>query len=706
MATTTASRRDVLRLSAAAAVAVTLSACSSAGEGGGSGGTGGRASGKAPPTGKGSLTKPPKVPRRLKEAPALAKRVRSGDLPPLAKRSPEQPYVVPHRWLSPGKYGGGLLLIGTSTEDGSNKEFMYGHSLLRWLNDGLDIGPGLVHSWEPNADSTEWTLHFRKGMRWSDGKPWTTADIMYWWQDLVLNKEHPEVPPDDVRSGTDTLAKFTAPDDHTLVLTFDAPAPVLPERLAAWVNRGNGATWMQPKHYVSQFHPKYNKAITSKSWFNTHDDKANWATNPDCPTMTGWRLATYREGRAVTFERNPYYWAVAPDGCQLPYLDTLTFTTVVDPQVRKLQVTEGKVDYCHGPFVGIGLPDVSSLKRSSKRSGMQVHLWNSGSGTGTLFFFNYDYPDAKLRTLIRNPKFRQALSYAYDREEVRKSVYFNTGEKTTGTTHPTAYEYLVNDTGRKTYARWRDSYLTYDPDKAKSMLDDLGVVDRDGDGKRELPDGSRLRITLDYPADTDRTNIVKNDVIKKNWRAIGIDTELNPVPPTTFGERWEAGRLMSYTTWEVSDTPLIYPAPVVPVPPAHWAPLHAQGFALQTADPGKLKAQAHEDPWKRQPPWLLAEPDTPIDRLWKLYRKGRVETDRMKQIRLLWEIYKVHIEEGPFLMGCVADAPQVTVVHKDLRNVPARESLAAGGWVNAWTHPTPAVYDPEAFYWTNPDQHT
>jgi peptide/nickel transport system substrate-binding protein len=126
---------------------------------------------------------------------------------------------------------------------------------------------------------------------------------------------------------------------------------------------------------------------------------------------------------------------------------------------------------------------------------------------------------------------------------------------------------------------------------------------------------------------------------------------------------------------------------------------------LQTADPKKLEEQAGQDPWKRQPPWLLAEEGTPIDRLWKLYARARIEPDRMEQIRLLWEIYKIHIEEGPFFMGCVANTPQVMAVHEDLRNVPRRENLAAGGWVNAWTHPTPAVYDPEAFYWENPDQH-
>ena len=131
---------------------------------------------------------------------------------------------------------------------------------------------------------------------------------------------------------------------------------------------------------------------------------------------------------------------------------------MVDPQVRKLQVTQGKVDYCHGPFVGIGLPDVSALKQASKRSGMQVRFWDSGSGTGSMFFFNYDYPDEKMRKLIRKPEFRQALSHAYNRADARKSIYFNTGELTTGTLSPKATSSSSTPQGEETYARWRDSY--------------------------------------------------------------------------------------------------------------------------------------------------------------------------------------------------------------------------------------------------------
>jgi peptide/nickel transport system substrate-binding protein len=71
----------------------------------------------------------------------------------------------------------------------------------------------------------------------------------------------------------------------------------------------------------------------------------------------------------------------------------------------------------------------------------------------------------------------------------------------------------------------------------------------------------------------------------------------------------------------------------------------------------------------------------------------------MKQIQLTWEIEKVHITEGPFFMGCVTNYPGAIVIKKDLGNVPRKENLAHGGLFGPWGHPTPAVYDPECYFW-------
>ncbi len=707
-------RRSLLYGSAVAAGGAALAACSSGdgGSGAGSGSGTGSSGEPAAPTGKGSEAKPLPKPAKFAESPLLAEQVKAGKLPAVEERLPENPYVLPHRWTVTGNYGGTMQMVQGKSESSAVKEYMYGGSPLRFLNDGLDIGPGLVETWESNADASEWTFNFRKGLKWSDGKPWTTESILYWWEDLVQNEDHPFTPPDDVRSGKDTVAKLTCPDDTTMVLTFDAPAPVTPERIAAWVNQyaetGTlGPLWMLPKHYVQQFHPKYNTAIKAGSdWFSNHDLKADFQRNPDCPTMTGWRGKAYREGQSLTLERNPFYWVVDKEGKQLPYIDEVNFTVVKDEQVQKLNMTQGKYDYIHGGHHPIVLGDVSTFKQAEAKTGVRLRFWDSGSGTGSMLFFNYDHPDAKLRALFRNNKFQKALSHAVNRAEIRKAIYYDTGEATTGTLSVKGVIFNVNDEGKKLYEQWRDLAVKYDVALAKSMLDEIGVVDKNGDGKREHPDGSPLKISLDFQADTGSENLRKNEFLKRDWEAIGLDVQLSPSPPEAWGDRWKNSEFQTTTTWEIGDNQiLVYPGWVIPVEPSHWAPMHGQAFILQTGDPKKIEAEAKIDPWKRTPRWILPEEGSPIAKLYDFYAQARVEADAMKRNQLLWEIVKVHINEGPFMMGFVSNYPRTVLVRDGLKNVPMKENLALGGFVNPWIQPSPAVYDPESYFWDKPEEH-
>ncbi|HVX45366.1 MAG TPA: ABC transporter substrate-binding protein, partial [Mycobacteriales bacterium] len=464
---------------------------------------------------------------------------------------------------------------------------------------------------------------------------------------------------------------------------------------------------MFPKHYLKQFHPKYNKSVP-KDWDITGglwEQKADWIRNPDCPTLTGFRCKSFDNNKGSTLERNPYYYAVTKDGDQLPYIDEINITIFQDAQIIKLQAQQGKFDFCMGMFNQIDLSDVSALSKSAGTGNYRIEMWDSGSGTATMFFLNYDYPEKKYRDLFRDKRFRQAISHLWDRETARKALYFQTGETTTGTMGPKASSFHVQPEGPKIYQQWRDAYKKLDVGKAKSLFAELGLKDTDGDGYVEFPDGSKLTVEIPYSADISTTYAAADDQLVSDAKKAGLRMTRRPIPPQSYGDQWASGQLMSHTNWEISNGIVLQQAKwLMPLESSRWGPLEGNWYS--SLGTGTENTEKNVSPWKRHPPRLEPEPGGPVARMWDLYGKAKRSPDTTTQDHLIWEIMKIHISDGPFFMGTIADYPQPTLVHKDLRNVPSRDNLTQKGVTNTWSLPCPAVYDPEIFYWSNPDEHT
>jgi peptide/nickel transport system substrate-binding protein len=673
----------------------------------------------APTTAPAATAAPAMDASKFKEAPMLAEMVAAGTLPPVDERLPKNPYTPPHAWLTTGKYGGTLRKAYNNNWGitGFIAEMQYGHSPLRWLKDGLAIGPGFVESWESNADASEWTFKIREGIKWSDGQPFTTKDIMYWWEYTVGgNGKEAEFgdlkpinsPPDEARSGNNTLMTLNAPDDYTFEMVFDAPAPLTADRLAMWTNMFIGPAWVMPRHYLEQFNPILTK--TNTDW-ETHQQKFNH-NNPDIPRLGGWKLTTFEDGVRAVWERNPYYWVVDSEGNQLPYIDRINVQALKDKEIEKLSYTSGQVDHAH--FHGQGLADIQSLREAEPTSNLEVRFWDSGSGTGSLYFFSLDVQDAKLREAFRDKAFRQALSMAYNRADVQKAVYFGLGELTTGTMSPKAIEYNINDQGKAAFAEWRDSFVKYDPAAAEAMLDEAGYK-KGADGKRTMKDGSPLAIQVTIgsnEAQPGNEHLSKNERLVRDWQAIGLNAELTVLPSEGFDEKWRTGEIPMKTAWEVGDGPnhLVYPSWVVADEPERWAPLHGRGYSLRGT--AAEKEQLDISPWERTPPRINDGEDdayAPIADIHKIYDQSKLEPDAMKRHQLVWDMIKIHVAEGPFFVGTINNPPRIILVKKGLMNVPTREDLlkeGLGGFVNPWIIPSPSVYDPETWYWDDPAAHS
>ncbi|MFW6271263.1 MAG: ABC transporter substrate-binding protein, partial [Bacillota bacterium] len=221
------------------------------------------------------------------EAPILKEMVNGGELPAVEERLPEEPLEI-EPWHEVGKYGGTWRRVTTYEDIADMRLAMYGFSLLKY-DDNLDVVPGLAKDWEVNEVKTEWTIYLRSGLKWSDGEPFTVDDILFWWEDMAKNSEHPQPVPEFMVNGgkAATIEKL---DSYTFKVIYEKPTPIFHYHLAMWTNGGLGAYIAAPEHYLKQFHPDYTDDFDN---YEEMEEKQEWWRNPECPVVTAWKVTQY-----------------------------------------------------------------------------------------------------------------------------------------------------------------------------------------------------------------------------------------------------------------------------------------------------------------------------------------------------------------------------------------------------------------------------
>ena len=160
--------------------------------------------------------------------------------------------------------------------------------------------PNLISSWEYSADAKELILHFRKGIKWSDGEPLTVDDYLFWFNDMVLDQDIKVAPPTEVYPDGKfmTINKI---DDYTLKLVFPVSQPTFLELHG--MNYGKSAHYVVPAHYLKQFHPKYNKEVKDNKALLDHYN--NWHHYPEYPVFMAWKTGRVRAGPAWRLRAQP-----------------------------------------------------------------------------------------------------------------------------------------------------------------------------------------------------------------------------------------------------------------------------------------------------------------------------------------------------------------------------------------------------------------
>jgi peptide/nickel transport system substrate-binding protein len=458
---------------------------------------------------------------KYKEAPALAELVKAGKLPPVDKRLPENPLVVPVVEKT-GEYGGVWRRAFLGPADYNNYVRVVFDALFRFSPDGAKIEPKIAESAEPSADFKVWTLKLRKGSKWSDGQPFGADDILFWYNDVLLNKELTPTLPGWIKSPDGTAAKVENVDDNTVRFTYAAPATLFLTAVANQDGADRTFAMFLPGHYLKKFHPTYTpkadveaaaKAAGFKSWTELFANKnAPWE-NPERPTMGAWSPSSRASDPVLTLKRNPYYIGVDKDGNQLPYLDEVRFTYFADVQALNLAAIAGNFDMQERHIIMTNYP---VLKDQEKTGKYRVITWPTFGGADAVIAINQTYTaDPEMGKVMAQKDFRVALSLAINRDQIKESVFLGLGEPRQPVPAPW-HPYYPGD-------EWARKWTAFDRAQANKMLDGIGLAKKDGNGIRLLPSGKPATIEISVvPAFGAWPDVAL--LVSKDWEAVGVKT--------------------------------------------------------------------------------------------------------------------------------------------------------------------------------------
>lgn len=605
----------------------------------------------------------PMVVQAYSEAPGLDKLVQDKKLDPVDKRLPEKPEVITPVEKS-GKYGGTLRTAMRSNNDHNAILRVIGNQgLTRWTMDFNGVVPNVAESWTLSPDGTEYTFKLRKGMRWSDGAPFTADDILFSMNDLIGNKDFFKQPPSQYVV-KDKLVETAKVDDYTVKMKFAGPNLSFVEQLSTPL--GQHPTFYA-KHYCSKFHPKYNpkvadevKAAGTQDWpalmrvkCGDIEVPTRWG-NPERPVLDPWVIKEPYGGSAtkVVLERNPYFWQVDKEGKQLPYLDRVQFSIISEVETIVLAAINGQLDWQHRHVFPIQNRPI--LVDNATKGGYKVMNLASLNANTVGLWLNWTSKNPEIRKLIRSKDFRIALSLGTDRREVNDIVYL--GQAQPWQIGPIKESKWFNE-------KLGTQYLNYDVKQANQLLDGLGLTKRDADGYRLLPDGKRVALNVIVAIQLSQ-QLEALEVMRKQWAKIGVDLVIQSSERSLFYQRAEAND---------------YDISVDVVPGGMDATANPRGYVAVHPLESRMSI-----PWVK---WFQSngkqgeEPTESMKKRLDLYEKWQQAKTQPEADKLFREILQLAADEFE-IIGVLKPPADLAVRSDKLINVFAK--MPAG-----WTYPTP-----------------
>jgi peptide/nickel transport system substrate-binding protein len=475
------------------------------------------------------------------------------------------------------------------------------------------LEPWLAEGWTRSDDGLSYTLKLRPDVKFSDGTPFTSADVLF-----SLRALYDDRLTSPLASGISVAGqplKGTAPDAATVVITFPAPfapglrvldnLPILPRhRLAAALDRGEFASAWVPAKPLS-----------------------------DIAGLGPFMLTDHIAGQRMVFSRNPHYWRQDDRGVQLPYLDRITVVIIPDQTTEALRLEAGEVDILTN--ADIRPEDYVRFTRLADQGRLRIVDVGVGLDPNLLWFNLTSGGPARRKSWMGQKEFRQAVSHGINREAMVNTVYLGLGVPVHGAVTPGNRRWYSADV--PTYA--------YNPVRARELLAAIGLSDRNGDGTLEDKSGQPVRFTLL----TQRGNTVRErsaSVLQEQLRQIGIAVDVVALDVGAIIQRWtKADYEAVYFGVQASSTD---PA----LNPDFWYSRGSFHF------------------WNPRQPHPATEWERRTD---DLMRRQVVAPDQAERHRLFAEVQRIWGEELPALYFV---APRIVVAHAS-RVVNAAPALQA-----------------------------
>ena len=584
------------------------------------------------------------VPRaELQETLVFQEDVASGRLPKIEDRVPNDPEVA--EFETTGMPGGELRMLMGGPKD-TRMMVVYSYARLVGYTPSLNLAPDILKSIDVE-DGRIFILRLRRGHKWSDGHPFTSEDFRYWFEDVAQNNQLSPLGLPISMLPQGEVPRFEVLDETTVRYSWTRPNPLFLPDLA-----GPSPLYIyRPSHYLKQFHQKYAEKATldvlvkqanQRNWAALHNrmDTMYRNDNPNLPSLEPWILKTKPPSDRFVFERNPYYYRIDEAGHQLPYIDRVIFS-IADSKIIPAKTGAGESDL---QARYLRFDNYTFLKASEQRNDFKVRLWRSGPGSQLALYPNLNVNDEIWHGLVRDLRFRRALSLAVDRHEVNQVIYFGLAIEGQNTVLPQS---PLHD------PEYRSAWARFDVREANRLLDLIGLARRGADSIRQLPDGRPMEIIVENSGEsTEQSDVL--ELIRDSWRRVGVRLFAKPSQLTLFRRRVFSGETLMSIDKGIEN-----------------------GLATATMSPWEFAPTSQQQlEWPKWGQFYETKgtagepPDLPSAiRLKELYEEWLAAASQQEQTRIWHDMLQIWADEV-FSIGTVAGVLQPIVVNAKLRNVP------------------------------------